>query len=825
MTHYLNWKKTVRLFYIALCMMMSVSACDNGMDSSEVSTYTQTGTIVFKVVYDEDGQTARNKSDFLYIAGRILAPASVMADFRENCDYNHSLEAFVYDENDEKIISGGPWNCSAHEGLIKDVLAGTNRKIALLVKDGGGNTIYRSEKGGITVRSGEKTEVTLEEPESFTPVLIADDGNLIASGNSTQIPMRWNEVAGAQKYRVVIKDANGKETEFKKLETYFEPVGLDPNSTYTCRVFAVDAYGNEGGNGEWTFSIGEDRDKDGDGYTEKEGDCNDNDDSLHPGARDIPDDGVDQNCDGKDMHIWYKDFDRDAYSDGRTEQSPNQPEGYGNASELKSKSGDCNDNNASVHPYADDIPDDGVDQDCDGNDMRTWYKDSDNDAYSDGKSQQNPDQPEGYRNASELKSKSGDCNDNNASVYPGAIDIPDDGMDQDCDAKDMRTWYKDSDSDRYSDGKSEQSPNQPEGYRNASELKSQSGDCNDNNASVNPGAYDIPDDRTDQDCDGKDTITWYKDFDGDGYYSGKIEQSPNPPDDAYKERFELRDILIDCNDNNSSVYPGAYDIPGDGIDQDCSGTDPHNEDNDRDGYTKSTRDCNDNDAFIHPGAADIPDDGIDQDCDGKDTRTWYKDSDSDRYSDGGTRQSPDRPDGYRERWELKDISGDCNDNKASVNPGAYDIPGDGIDQDCSGADPFDQDDDRDGYTRNSGDCNDSNASVHPGAADIPDDGIIATARIHGLGIKIMMLTAILTEPYNYTRISPRVIWEVRNWIVNQGIAMTATRLFIPGQKKYAMIAKTTIATGKWTLTTRTVNITMPRLQMPEKIRLSMRAIR
>lgn len=78
-------------------------------------------------------------------------------------------------------------------------------------------------------------------------------------------------------------------------------------------------------------------------------------------------------------------------------------------------------------------------------------------------------------------------------------------------------------------------------------------------------------------------------------------------------------------------------------------------------------------------------------------------------------------DGDGDGW-LEDL--DCDDTDAKVHPGGVDIPYDGIDSDCDGADLCDGDGDGfDAVACGGTDCDDTRPRVHPGVPDLLDDGL------------------------------------------------------------------------------------------------------
>ncbi|MFC1788176.1 MopE-related protein [Patescibacteria group bacterium] len=381
-------------------------------------------------------------------------------------------------------------------------------------------------------------------------------------------------------------------------------------------------------------------DADGDGFALSH-DCDDTDATINPLATEDASNcgnGVDEDCSGADLSCLDVDNDLDG-------QSENE--------------GDCDDTNGGVNSSATEVCADGFDNNCNG--------DADlNDVTCIGQTDQDGDGVIGDF----------DCDDGDATAYPGATEICGNAIDEDCSGV-----LDDLDADQ-------------DGHYDAACPGGD--DCDDSNPMISPTVVEtdnLCDDGIDQDCSGADLLCTEVDNDGDGE----------------------TEAAGDCDDTNSSIHSNGAEVCGDGVDQDCDGADLlcSNVDSDGDGVTPTGGDCDDTDANRFPGNTEnTPDkcfNGFDDDCDGivdaLDTDCLRVDGDSDGYS----------------------AMVDCNDNDSTINPGATESAADcdnGVDEDCSGADLscLDVDNDNDGQSENDGDCDDSNSAVLLGGTEICGDG-------------------------------------------------------------------------------------------------------
>ncbi len=302
-------------------------------------------------------------------------------------------------------------------------------------------------------------------------------------------------------------------------------------------------------------------DADGDLFTVEQGDCDDADASVHPGAEEVCD-GLDQDCDGvADEGVtgtFYADADGDGFGDAAT-----VTEACEGAVE---NADDCDDTRADVFPGATEACD-GADNDCDDavdeEGLTTWYTDADGDGFGDpltaaldcGADGRVPDPT--------------DCDDTDAAVFPGATEVCNQ-VDDDCDGTNDEgvtdTWYIDYDSDGFgSSAYTRAACTAPAGYVATDD------DCDDTEAAVNPDATEVCNE-VDDDCDGTvdeddaaDAPTWYADADGDGWGDSVLPAVSCESPAGYVEPDG------DCDDTDPTVYPGASERY-DGVDDDCDGT-------------------------------------------------------------------------------------------------------------------------------------------------------------------------------------------------------------------------------------------------------------
>jgi uncharacterized protein (TIGR03382 family) len=382
---------------------------------------------------------------------------------------------------------------------------------------------------------------------------------------------------------------------------------------YTLRGVGNAVNGNSGSSGDgWNYASNLTinvvcSDGDSDGVTDCDGDCDDGNNLVFPGASETCD-GADNDCDGTiddspiDGDAYYADTDGDGYGAGSSVLSCSAVTG------RVANNNDCNDGNVAINPDANEVCDgSNTDEDCNGladnldagaTGGTNWFRDDDNDGYGDGSPITACDAP------TDFVADDGDCDDESDATYPGAPESCEDAEDHNCDGS---PGNLDADGD---------------GYASCEE-------CNDSDLAVNPGATETCN-GFDDNCDGisdgadaADALTWYADNDGDGFGNPEAQELACEAPEGFVEDAS------DCDDNETSVNPESEEIWYDGTDQNC---DENDMDQDGDGVEQS-EDCDDTDPELAEDCGG--EDGTDGGTDGADG------SEGSDGSDGSSSEDPE----------------------------------------------------------------------------------------------------------------------------------------------------------------------------------------
>jgi hypothetical protein len=354
-----------------------------------------------------------------------------------------------------------------------------------------------------------------------------------------------------------------------------------------------------------------DCDADGDGYscleTNPGWDCDDTDPAFNPGAVDTADDGEDQDCNGFDTITCFEDGDGDGIGGAATVEETEDGD-CDDGIDQSSQTGDCDDAESDVYPDAPEACD-SVDSDCDGSlvddfadldgDGLPDCADEDSDGDGDGDiTDCAPFDPAVHAGAAEAcddvdsdcdgsladdfadldgddlpdcvdldmdgdghegdDGDGSDCDDADSEVYPGADEVADDSVDQDCNGVDAVECYEDGDGDGF--GSEVTVIEYENGYCDDDDGHSDSsGDCDDDDPLVNPDAVESCN-GVDDDCDGA-LLAGEADADGDGFLACGADC-----DDAEATRFPANPEVCDGLDNDCDEA-----LPGDEVDSDGDG--------------------------------------------------------------------------------------------------------------------------------------------------------------------------------------------------------------------------------------------------------------
>jgi len=222
-------KKTLSL----ICMLLIASAlagCESNVDHSGSTSSSGTGSIGFNVVWNSNKDMETDYQIRALPCG--FGPTQV-----------NEVMAVIYKADYSVEVEGGPWECAASSGTIPNVPVGTGYIIAIYGLNSDWLSVYRGDRGDISVEAGPENSAGTINADLFeTQSIEPPDGAVNIDPDNAFFS--WSHTTDAIEYELVIseyEDLSYSDSFYTESLSYTVPSGtLEAGTLYYWTVYPLD---------------------------------------------------------------------------------------------------------------------------------------------------------------------------------------------------------------------------------------------------------------------------------------------------------------------------------------------------------------------------------------------------------------------------------------------------------------------------------------------------------------------------------------------------------------------------------------------------------